>query len=93
VLEHRVVLGDLDRVVGGDERGRGGQDDVPGLRPEELKNGGLWCSPRANTSRPTSSACLAMVTTAEIRSCSLGVTPVVGWVVMSLTEKMPNCMS
>jgi len=39
----------------------------------ELKNGGLWCSPIAKTSRPTSSACLAIVTIASMRSASLGV--------------------
>src|SRR3712207_7270798 len=60
---------------------------------EEEKNGGLWCSPRAKTSSPTSSAFFAMVTIAWIRSASLGVRPLVGSVVMSLTEKTPNCMS
>ena len=35
----------------------------------------------------------AMVTIAWIRSASPGVRPLVGSVVMSLTEKMPNCMS
>jgi hypothetical protein len=56
-------------------------------------NGGLWCSPVANTSRPTSSALSAMVTIALIRSCSLGVVPVVGSGVTSPTEKMPNCIA
>ena len=32
-------------------------------------------------------------TTALIRSASLGARPVVGSVVMSLTEKTPNCMT
>ena len=40
---------------------------------EEEKNGGLWCSPIANTSRPTSSARRAIWTIASIRSASLGV--------------------
>ena len=60
---------------------------------EEEKNGGLWCSPRAKTSRPTSSAFCAMARTALIRSASVGVRPVVGSWVMSLTVKMPNCMT
>src|SRR4051812_3655963 len=60
---------------------------------EEEKNGGLWCSPSAKTSSPTSSAFLAIATIALIRSASLGVRPVVGSVVTSLTEKIPNCIS
>src|SRR6516165_10059628 len=56
------------------------------------KNGGLWCSPIANTSSPTSSAFCAIRTTASIRSASLGVSPDTGSRVMSLTEKIPNCM-
>ena len=40
---------------------------------ELLKKGGLWCSPIAKTSRPTSSAFLAIFTIASIRSASLGV--------------------
>ena len=60
---------------------------------EELKNGGLWCSPSAKTSSPTSSAFSAMVWTALIRSASVGVRPVVGSCVMSLTVKIPNCMT
>ena len=59
---------------------------------EEEKNGGLWCSPRANTSRPTSSAFRAIATIALIRSVSVGVRPLVGSVVRSLTEKTPNCI-
>src|SRR5690606_17415999 len=59
---------------------------------EEEKNGGLWCSPRAKTSRPTSSVFFAISTTALMRSCSVGVRPVVGSGVMSLTENTPNCM-
>ena len=47
---------------------------------EEEKNGGLWCSPRAKTSSPTSSAFRAMVRTALIRSASVEVRPVVGQV-------------
>jgi hypothetical protein len=34
VLEHRVVLGDLDRVIGRDEGRRGGQDEVARLRAD-----------------------------------------------------------
>src|SRR5262245_12839434 len=55
--------------------------------------GGLWCSPVANTSSPTSSAFLAISMVALIRSCSVGVRPVVGSGVTSPTVKMPNCMS
>ena len=58
----------------------------------DATNGGLWCWPKATTSRPTSSACFAIATWAVIRSCSVGVRPVVGSVVTSPTEKMPNCM-
>ena len=60
---------------------------------EDEKNGGLWCSPSANTSSPTSSAFCAIRRTALIRSASLGARPVVGSTVMSLTEKIPNCMA
>ena len=35
---------------------------------EEGTNGGLWCSPEANTSRPTSSALSARATIAWMRS-------------------------
>src|SRR5690554_312789 len=56
------------------------------------KNGGLWCSPIAKTSRPTSSACWAIVSTSCRREASVGVFPVVGSVVMSPTLKIPNCM-
>ena len=59
----------------------------------EEKNGGLWCSPIANTSSPTSSVFCAIWTIASIRSASLGVSPETGSRVMSLTEKIPNCMS
>ena len=59
---------------------------------EEATNGGLWCSPVAKTSSPTSSAFLAIATVALIRSCSVGVRPVVGSVVTSPTVKIPNCM-
>src|SRR5213593_4216055 len=60
---------------------------------EDGTNGGLWCSPVANTSSPTSSALSAIVTMALIRSRSLGVTPVVGSIVTSPTEKIPNCIT
>ena len=60
---------------------------------EEEKNGGLWCSPIANTSIPTSSVFCAICTIASIRSASLGISPETGSRVMSLTEKIPNCMS
>ena len=59
---------------------------------EEGTNGGLWCSPVANTSRPTSSAFRAIATIAWMRSASVGVRPVVGSVVTSPTVKTPNCM-
>ena len=49
--------------------------------------GGLWCSPVAKTSRPTSSAYLAIATVDLMRSCSVGVRPVVGSVVTSPTVK------
>ncbi|GAA1422665.1 hypothetical protein GCM10009662_81740 [Catellatospora coxensis] len=58
----------------------------------EEKKGGLWCSPMANTSSPTSSAFFAICTTASMRSASLGVCPDTGSRVMSLTENTPNCM-
>src|SRR5690348_1765042 len=60
---------------------------------EDGTNGGLWCSPVAKTSRPTSSAFLAMATVALMRSCSVGVRPFVGSGVTSPTLKMPICMS
>src|SRR5580692_2830181 len=59
---------------------------------DDEKNGGLWCSPIANTSSPTSSVFCAIRTIASIRSASLGVSPDTGSRVMSLTEKIPNCM-
>ena len=59
---------------------------------EEGTNGGLWCSPVANTSRPTASALSAMATIAWIRSASLGARPVTGSVVTSPTLKTPNCI-
>jgi hypothetical protein len=40
---------------------------------DEDRNGGLWCSPIANTSSPTSSARRAIWTIASTRSASLGV--------------------
>src|SRR5262245_30999328 len=58
---------------------------------EDGTNGGLWCSPVANTSSPTSSAFSATRTIALMRSCSVGVRPLVGSVVTSPTEKIPNC--
>src|SRR3954471_6910547 len=59
---------------------------------DDEKNGGLWCSPIANTSSPTSSAFWAMRTIESIRSASLGVWPLTAFLVMSLTEKIPNCI-
>ena len=59
---------------------------------EDGTNGGLWCSPVAKTSSPTSSAFLAIVTVPRIRSASVGVLPVVGSGVTSPTVKTPNCM-
>src|SRR5690606_12236131 len=59
---------------------------------EDGTNGGLWCSPVAKTSRPTSSAFSAIRTIAWIRSASDGTRPVVGSGVTSPTEKTPNCM-
>lgn len=60
---------------------------------EEGTNGGLWCSPVAKTSRPTSSAFCAMASIALMRSCSPGTRPVVGSAVTSPTVKIPNCMA
>src|SRR5690625_1119620 len=60
---------------------------------EDGTNGGLWCSPVANTSSPTSSAFCAMRRIARMRSVSVGVRPVVGSVVTSPTLKIPNCMA
>ena len=59
---------------------------------DDEKNGGLWCSPIANTSSPASSACFAIATASRIRCASLGVSPVTGSRVMSLTLIRPNCM-
>lgn len=59
---------------------------------DDDQNGGLWCSPRAKTSRPTSSVCLAIVSVSLMRWASLGVLPVVGSWVMSLTVMTPNCI-
>src|SRR5690625_232495 len=59
---------------------------------EDGTNGGLWCSPVANTSSPTSSAFCAIRRIARMRSVSVGVRPVVGSVVTSPTLKIPNCM-
>ena len=59
---------------------------------EDGTNGGLWCSPVANTSRPTCSACRASSTVFVMRSCSLMVVPVVGSWVRSPTVKIPNCI-
>src|SRR5436190_1710295 len=60
---------------------------------DDEKNGGLWCSPIANTSSPTSSAFRAMRTIESIRSASVGVWPLTAFLVMSLTEKIPNCIA
>src|SRR3978361_426685 len=60
---------------------------------EDGTKGGLWCSPVAKTSSPTSSAFTAIATIALIRSASVGVRPFVGSGVTSPTEKMPSCMS
>ncbi len=60
---------------------------------DEGTNGGLWCSPVANTSSPTSSAFWAIRTMALIRSPSVGSFPVVGSGVTSPTEKIPNCIA
>src|SRR5690606_38037801 len=54
--------------------------------------GGLWCSPVAKTSRPTSSALSAYFVIALSRSVSLGRRPVVGSTVTSPTLKIPNCI-
>ncbi len=59
---------------------------------ELAAKGGLWCWPNATTSSPISSAFFAIVTVFLIRSCSLGVRPVVGSVVTSPTVKIPSCM-
>ena len=40
VLQHREVLGDLHRVVGGDQRGGGGEDELLGLRRDVGQRGG-----------------------------------------------------
>ena len=39
MLEHREVLGDLDRVVGRDQRGRGRQQELVGLRGDVAQRG------------------------------------------------------
>ncbi len=60
---------------------------------DEGTNGGLWCSPVAKTSSPTSSAFWAIRTMALIRSRSVGSWPVVGSGVTSPTVKTPNCIT
>jgi len=45
-----------------------------------------------NTSSPTSSAFKAIVTIAVIRSCSVGIRPLVGSTVTSPTLNTPNCI-
>ncbi len=40
VLKHCVVLGDLHRVIGGDQRGRGREDDPLGLRSDVTEHRG-----------------------------------------------------
>jgi hypothetical protein len=60
---------------------------------EEEKNGGLWCSPEGEDVEPD---LLGLPRDGDDRLdplASLGVRPLVGSVVMSLTEKTPNCMS
>ncbi|MCW2824673.1 MAG: Polyketide cyclase / dehydrase and lipid transport [Aeromicrobium sp.] len=59
---------------------------------EDGTKGGLWCSPVAKTSSPTSSAFLAIAIVALMRSCSVGVVPFVGSGVTSPTVYSPNCM-
>lgn len=39
MLEHRVVLGDLHRVIGGDQSDRGRKDDALGPRRDEGEQG------------------------------------------------------
>src|SRR4051812_9888498 len=60
---------------------------------DDEKNGGVWGSPIAETSSPTPSGFWAMRTIESIRSASLGVWPVTAFLVMSLTEKIPNCIA
>src|SRR3954452_13544008 len=60
---------------------------------DEEKNGGLWWTPKADTARPTSSARRAVSAIASMGSASLGGWPVTGFRVMSLTEKIPNCIA
>nr|BFE71509.1 hypothetical protein GCM10020092_048100 [Actinoplanes digitatis] len=60
---------------------------------EDGTKGSLWCSPIAKTSRPTSSAFLAIATIDLIRACSVGARPFVGSGVTSPTVKIPNCMT
>lgn len=57
---------------------------------DEGTKGGLWCSPVANTSSPTSSAFTAMAAIILIRWFSVGLRPVVGSVVTSPIVKIPN---
>ena len=83
----------MDLVEGWFVAGRGDGLQASVVVGELLKNGGLWCSPVAKTSSPISSALVASAIAALIRSCSVGVTPVIGSGVMSPTVKMPNCMT
>src|SRR4051812_9523790 len=60
---------------------------------DEEKNGGVWGSPIADTSSPTSSARRAISAIASMRSASLRVWPRTGVRVVSLAAKIPNCIA
>ena len=77
VLEHRVVLGDLHRVVRGDQRRRGRELQPSSSAPRcsrawwsatRARTAGCGARRVAKTSRPTSSAFCAIATIALIRS-------------------------
>ena len=102
VLQHRVVLGDLHRVVRGDERRGRGEQERLGLRGDvgERRRGATTrrtagCGARRGRRRPARPlrSSWRSSTIALMRSPSLGVRPVVGSWVTSLTVKIPNCIS
>ena len=98
---HRVVLGD-STVVGRHQRHRGVEmirlvsaamcaSSVVG---DEEKNGGLWCSPIADTSSLYLIGAWAIRSIAWICSASFGALRVTGFRVMfGSTRRFPNCIN
>jgi hypothetical protein len=99
VLQTGVVLGDPDGIVRGDEGRRGRQLQSAGLRGDVGEQDGrvrrrgerrvVVLAGREDVQADLP-AFLAISIVALIRSCSVGVRPVVGSVVTSPTVKIPN---